>query len=51
MVMAIVGGAVFPPLMGLIADKYGMPAGFLAPSPSLPLSYGTDLKDINLPDN
>ncbi len=33
MVMAIVGGAVFPPLMGLIADKYGMPAGFIAPVP------------------
>ncbi len=33
MVMAIVGGAVFPLLMGLIADNYGMPAGFLAPIP------------------
>lgn len=33
MVMAVVGGAVFPPFMGYIADVYGMPAGFLAPLP------------------
>ena len=32
-VMAIVGGAVFPPVMGLIADKYNMSAGFFAPIP------------------
>jgi len=32
-VMAIVGGAVFPPLMGLIADKYTMSVGFFAPIP------------------
>jgi FHS family L-fucose permease-like MFS transporter len=32
-VMAIVGGAVFPPLMGLIADKTSMSVGFLAPIP------------------
>ncbi len=32
-VMSIVGGAVFPPLMGLIADKSGMSAGFFAPIP------------------
>jgi len=32
-VMAIVGGAVFPPLMGLIADKYNMSVGFFAPIP------------------
>lgn len=32
-VMAIVGGAVFPPIMGLIADKYNMSAGFFAPIP------------------
>lgn len=33
LVMAIVGGAVFPPLMGLIADNFGMSIGFLAPIP------------------
>ena len=32
-VMAIVGGAVFPPVMGLIADKYTMSVGFWAPIP------------------
>ena len=33
LVMSIVGGAVFPPLMGLIADKYNMSVGFFAPIP------------------
>jgi len=33
LVMSIVGGAVFPPLMGLIADKYSMSIGFFAPIP------------------
>ncbi len=32
-VMAIVGGAVFPPLMGWIADKSSMSVGFYAPIP------------------
>jgi len=32
-VMAIVGGAIFPPLMGLISDMYGMSIGFLVPIP------------------
>ena len=32
-VMAIVGGAVFPPLMGHISDLYSMSIGFLAPIP------------------
>ena len=32
-VMAIVGGAVFPPLMGWISDMYGMSTGFLVPIP------------------
>jgi FHS family L-fucose permease-like MFS transporter len=32
-VMSIVGGAVFPPIMGLIADKYTMSVGFFAPIP------------------
>lgn len=32
-VMSIVGGAVFPPLMGLIADKTSMSIGFFAPIP------------------
>jgi MFS transporter, FHS family, L-fucose permease len=32
-VMAIVGGAVFPPIMGWIADNYGMSVGFFAPIP------------------
>ena len=32
-VMAIVGGAVFPPLMGYISDIYTMSVGFLVPIP------------------
>ena len=32
-VMAVVGGAVFPPLMGHISDLYSMSIGFLAPIP------------------
>jgi FHS family L-fucose permease-like MFS transporter len=32
-VMSIVGGAVFPPVMGLIADKFTMSVGFFAPIP------------------
>jgi len=32
-VMSIVGGALFPPIMGLIADKYTMSVGFFAPIP------------------
>jgi FHS family L-fucose permease-like MFS transporter len=32
-VMSIVGGAVFPPIMGLIADKTSMSVGFFAPIP------------------
>jgi FHS family L-fucose permease-like MFS transporter len=33
LVMSIVGGAVFPPVMGLIADTYSMSVGFFAPIP------------------
>jgi len=33
LVMSIVGGAVFPPVMGLIADNYNMSVGFFAPIP------------------
>ena len=33
LVMSIVGGAVFPPVMGLIADVHGMSVGFYAPIP------------------
>jgi FHS family L-fucose permease-like MFS transporter len=32
-VMSIVGGALFPPFMGLIADKFNMSVGFFAPIP------------------
>jgi len=32
-VMAIVGDAVFPPLMGYISDIYTMSVGFLVPIP------------------
>jgi Fucose permease len=32
-VMSIVGGAIFPPVMGLIADKFNMSVGFFAPIP------------------
>jgi len=31
--MAVAGGAVFPPLMGAVADAYGMALGFLVPIP------------------
>ncbi|HLN20949.1 MAG TPA: sugar MFS transporter [Bacteroidales bacterium] len=33
LVMSIFGGALFPPLMGYIADKYTMAVGFYAPIP------------------
>jgi FHS family L-fucose permease-like MFS transporter len=33
LVMSVVGGAVFPPLMGLVSDIYGMSLGFLVPIP------------------
>jgi FHS family L-fucose permease-like MFS transporter len=33
LVMSIVGGALFPPVMGLIADKFNMSVGFFAPIP------------------
>ncbi|HMR83464.1 MAG TPA: sugar MFS transporter [Niabella sp.] len=33
LVMAVAGGAVFPPIMGLVADTYGMATGFLVPIP------------------
>jgi FHS family L-fucose permease-like MFS transporter len=33
LVMSIVGGAVFPPVMGWIADIHGMSVGFYAPIP------------------
>lgn len=33
LVMAIVGGALFPPLMGFISDHYTMSAGFFTPIP------------------
>ncbi|MBN2273789.1 MAG: L-fucose:H+ symporter permease [Bacteroidales bacterium] len=33
LVMSIVGGAVFPPVMGWIADVYNMSVGFFAPIP------------------
>jgi FHS family L-fucose permease-like MFS transporter len=33
LVMSIVGGAVFPPVMGWIADVYNMSVGFYAPIP------------------
>jgi MFS transporter, FHS family, L-fucose permease len=32
-VMSIVGGAVFPPVMGWVADNWSMALGFLAPIP------------------
>jgi MFS transporter, FHS family, L-fucose permease len=33
LVMSVVGGALFPPVMGLVADNYGMSTGFLVPIP------------------
>jgi FHS family L-fucose permease-like MFS transporter len=33
LVMSIVGGALFPPIMGLIADNFNMSVGFFAPIP------------------
>ncbi len=33
LVMAVAGGAVFPPLMGFVADTYGMATGFFVPIP------------------
>ncbi|ULT44787.1 hypothetical protein KRR40_16585 [Niabella defluvii] len=31
--MSVAGGAVFPLLMGAVADTYGMATGFLVPIP------------------
>ena len=33
LVMSVAGGAIFPPLMGAVADAYGMSLGFLVPIP------------------
>lgn len=33
LVMSVAGGAIFPPLMGAVADEYGMSLGFLVPIP------------------
>jgi FHS family L-fucose permease-like MFS transporter len=33
LVMSVVGGAVVPPIMGLVADNFGMSTGFLVPIP------------------
>jgi len=33
LVMAVAGGAVFPPIMGYISDHYGMAKGFFVPIP------------------
>lgn len=33
LVMAVAGGAVFPPIMGAVSDVYGMATGFLVPIP------------------
>lgn len=33
LVMAVAGGAIFPPIMGAVSDAYGMSKGFLVPIP------------------
>lgn len=33
LVMSVVGGAIFPPLMGYVSDLHGMSLGFLVPIP------------------
>jgi FHS family L-fucose permease-like MFS transporter len=33
LVMAVVGGALFPPIMGYVSDLYGMSTGFFVPIP------------------
>ncbi len=50
-VMGVAGGAVFPPLMGLIADTWGMSIGFLAPIPlfAFILYYGLQGYKIRKP--
>jgi len=49
-VMSIVGGAVFPPFMGLIADKFNMSVGFFAPIPlfAFILYYGIKGYKVNI---
>jgi len=44
LVMSIVGGAVFPPVMGLIADKFNMSVGFFAPIPLFAFIFYYGLK-------
>ena len=50
-VMSIVGGALFPPLMGWIADNSTMSAGFLAPIPlfAIIFFYAVEGHKIKLP--
>ncbi|MFN8239289.1 MAG: L-fucose:H+ symporter permease [Bacteroidales bacterium] len=43
LVMAVAGGALCPPLMGLIADKSGMAIGFLIPLVCFALIFGFGL--------
>lgn len=43
-VMSIVGGALFPPVMGLIADKFNMSVGFWAPIPLFAFIFYYGLK-------
>jgi MFS transporter, FHS family, L-fucose permease len=49
-VMSIVGGAIFPPIMGLIADKFNMSVGFFAPIPlfAFILYYGLKGHEVNV---
>jgi FHS family L-fucose permease-like MFS transporter len=53
LVMSIVGGAVFPPVMGLIADKFTMSVGFFAPIPLFVfiLYYGLNGHKVQSIDN
>lgn len=50
LVMAVAGGAVFPPVMGLVADTYGMAMGFFVPIPLFLFIfyYGTNGYKIKL---
>jgi len=49
-VMAIVGGAVFPPLMGYISDIYTMSVGFLVPIPLFMFIFYYALKGHHVRD-
>ena len=51
MVTAIVGGAILPPVMGLLADRMSPEAGFIVPLAALLYVGWTSLRNLNTAQN